>query len=278
MSDNQNRRNGEWEKYDQMSTEELKDFLRRDMEAHPEQVSDTEELLYVMGVLAHRLRENGQIPNTAQESYEAFKRNYLDVDLDEEDEPASKKALRPCWVRALSTVAAVLVVVLLLGTTVHAFAPDFWNAVATWTKETFCFGQQSPTDGPGDDSNMPYNSLEEALLANQIDTALAPSWIPDGYRLTDITHESTPRRNVYRARYENDDKCITITVRDYLNSSPQHVEQSEDFIEIYEVDGQEYYIFSNIERTQCVWLTGSYECQITGSLTIEELKLMIDSI
>lgn len=275
MSENQSRKAENMSKYDEMSTEELEEILRLDMEAPEEQESDTEMLLYVMGVLAKRNRESGRIPNTAQESFESFKRKYLDATPDEEDESAPKKALRPCWLRALSTVAAVIVVVFLLGTTAHAFAPDFWNAIVTWTKETFSFGS---SNGPGTDGDLPYASLQEALLANKIDADLVPTWIPDGYKLTDIVIESTPKRNIYRAKYRKDGIALTVTVQDYLNSSPQHVEQSEDFVEIYEVNGQEYYIFSNIERTQCVWLTGSYECQITGSLTIEELKLMIDSI
>ena len=276
MSEMENRNVEELSQYDEMSTEELEQLLRLDLYAPEGEETDTDTLFYIMGVLAKRNRESGRIPNTAQESFESFKRKYLNTAPDEEDKPAPKKVLRPYWVRALSTVAAVIVVVFLLGTTVHAFVPDFWNAVVTWTKETFSFG--SSNDNPVENGDLPYKSLQEALDIAGIDADLVPAYIPDGYVLTGITVEPTPRRNMYRAIYKKDALFLTITVRDYLNSSPQHVEQSEDFVEIYDVNGQKFYIFSNIERTQCVWLTGSYECQITGSLTIEELKLMIDSI
>ncbi len=275
MSENQSRKAENMSKYDEMSTEELEEILRLDMEAPEEQESDTEMLLYVMGVLAKRNRENGRIPNTAQESFESFKRKYLDATPDEEDESAPKKALRPCWLRALSTVAAVIVVVFLLGTTAHAFAPDFWNAIVTWTKETFSFGS---SNGPGTDGDLPYQSLQEALDIAGIDASLVPTYVPEGYVLTDITTESTPKRNIYRAKYQKDDMCLTITVQDYLNSAPQHIEQSEDFVEVYELGVYKYYLFSNNKQTQCVWIQNSYECQIMGSLTLEEMKTMIDSI
>jgi len=275
MSENQSRKAEIMSKYDEMSTEELEEILRLDMEAPEEQESDTETLLYIMGVLAKRNRENGRIPNTAQESFESFKRKYLDVDPDEEDEPAPKKALRPCWVRALSTVAAVLVVVFLLGTTVHAFAPDFWQAVVTWTKETFSFGSNNK---PGKNGDLPYKSLQEALDVAKIETPLAPSWIPEGYVLTDITVDSTPKQATYRAIYHRGEIALRISVSNHRESTPQHIEQSADLAEIYEVGGVKYYLFSNHERVRAAWLNDSYECSILGELTIEELKLMIDSI
>jgi len=276
MSENQSRTAENMSKYDEMSTEELEEILRRDMEAPEEQESDVETLLYVTGVLAKRNRENGRIPNTAQESFESFKRKYLDVDPDEEDEPAPKKVLRPRWMRALSTVAAVLVVVFLLGTTAHAFVPDFWNAIVTWTKETFSFGSSS--NDPNGNGDLPYKSLQEALDMAGIDAHLVPTYIPVGYELTDITAEATPKRKTYTAIYHNGGNGLRITVCDHLESAPQYIEQSEDLAEIYEVGGVKYYLFSNHERVRAAWLNDSYECSILGELTIEELKLMIDSI
>ena len=49
-------------------------------------------------------------------------------------------------------------------------------------------------------------------------------------------------------------------------------------LEIYTVNGVDYYIFSNTETMQAAWSIGEFECIIGGKLTLEEVKRMIDSI
>ena len=112
----------------------------------------------------------------------------------------------------------------------------------------------------------------------KITTALAPAWFPDDYELVDITVEQTPFQKAYRAQYIRGEQELIITVREYLNDEPLYVEQSEGFVEEYKVDGITYYLLENNKQLQTVWIVDSFECSITGSVTIEEIKLMIDSI
>ena len=87
-----------------------------------------------------------------------------------------------------------------------------------------------------------------------------------------------PLQTSYKAKYSNGDQFLRITIRDHLEGKPIYVEQSEGLVEEYEVSGITYYLLENNKRTQAVWFVDSYECHILGDLTIEELKLMIDSI
>ena len=57
-----------------------------------------------------------------------------------------------------------------------------------------------------------------------------------------------------------------------------HLEVGEDFLEVYTVSGVTYYIFENLEQLQVVWIVDSYECMISGDISVEEAKKMIDSI
>ena len=57
MSENTNRRHQDFAKYDAMSTEELEEILRLDLDAPQEQESDTYVLLTIMEVLAQRKKE-----------------------------------------------------------------------------------------------------------------------------------------------------------------------------------------------------------------------------
>lgn len=282
MSDNQNRGINDLLKYDTMTTEELEEILRLDAEAPEGQESDMETLLYVMEVLTNRERNNGRTGNTALEAFESFKKNYMpdiedDVMMPDREEKPKERSL--CWLRSLVAAAAVLVIVLLGSATAKAFGLDIWEAVAKWTQETFHFGDWGQTDdGPGTSDDLNYTSLQDALHKGNIMEPLAPAWVPDGYHLEDVTVDQTPLQIVYNALYVNGEKKIKITVRRHLDSDPQYIEQSEDLVETYEVSGITYYIFSNNQRTQAVWITGSFECYIFGDTTIEEMKLMIDSI
>lgn len=282
MSENQNRRLQELSKFDAMTTEELEEILRLDAETPEEQESDTEMLLYIMGILADRRKETGHAGKTALEAYESFKKNYMpkvEEDVIMPDHEVKPKVRSRRWLRTLCATAAVVVIVLLGSVTAKAFGVDVWQSVVKWTQETFHFGDGLSTDdAPNVNDGGDYTSLQDALDKAEIETRLVPTWIPEGYQLTDVRVEETPTQNTYYAIYKNNAKTLKITVRDYLSSNPQYVEQSDNLTETYEVSGNTYYIFSNNERNQAAWITGSFECYIFGDATIEEMKLMIDSI
>ena len=63
-----------------------------------------------------------------------------------------------------------------------------------------------------------------------------------------------------------------------MPADPGRVEAIEEILEIYEVNGITYYIMCNNSRLKAMWLAGPYECYIAGDLTVEEIKVMINSI
>ena len=278
MSENQNCGINDFSKYDEMTTEELEEILRLDADNTEDQESDTEALLYIMGVLTKRRKNNGHTGNTAQEAYEVFKQHYMPET--DHNNPVPEKAAKPKnqtfpWMRGLVAAAAVIAILILGSVTAKAFGVDVWKAVFQWTQETFHFGEWGNTDT---DNNLPYASLQEALEKGKVTTPLVPTQIPDGYTLVEITVTQNPLKRVYRAKYTNGDQVLRITIQDFLDKFPVYVEQSEGLVEEYVVSGITYYLFDNNERTQAVWMIDSFECRITGELTIDELKLMIDSI
>lgn len=278
MSENQNRGVGDLSKYDVMTTEELEEILRLDAQAPEERGSDTEMILYVMEVLAARKRNNGHAGNTALEAYESFKQNYLpEVD---NVEPASRASTKnritfPRWLRSLTATAAVLAILLVGSVTAQAFGLNIWEAVVKWTQETFQFGEWGDSNAIND---LPYASLQEALKKGNIPIGFVPTIIPDGFVLADINVEYQPLQIAYKAKYTNGEQVLRITVQNYLDKIPVYVEQSDGLVEEYEVAGVTYYLFSDIGVVKAVWINGSYECNIFGNVTIEELKQMIDSI
>lgn len=283
MSDNLHRGDRDFAKYDTMATEELEELLRLDSEAPEGQESDTELLLYVMEVLADREKENST-GKSALEAWESFQQHYLPSE--EEDQKATPKAApKPKSVRSWlpRLVAAIMVVALLVSIPVAASAfgwKDIWNAVAQWAKETFSFVREDqPEDGePATEDALGFTSLQQALAESNRNADIVPTKIPEMYILERVVVDENPMQNIYMALYTNGDASLTISVRSYLDTDPEKIEINEGLWEIYTVSGVEYYIFDNQDQLRAVWIIDSYECYISGELTVEELKMMIDSI
>ena len=281
MSENQNRRVNSFSKYDEMSTDELEQILRLDAESTEGQESDTETLLYIMEVLTKRRKNNGHTGNTAQEAYESFKQHYMpEIDC-ENHVPANENASKIHtfrWIRTLAATAAVLVIVIFGSVTAKAFGIDVWKAVIQWTQETFHFGDWDKNNEPHQGDTTSYTSLQDALEQGEVTASLVPTWFPDGYELIDVTVELNPMKRIIRATYMNGEQVLKVTIQNYLKNRPVYVEQSEGLVEEYIAAGITYYLFSDNDVVKAVWVNGSYECDIFGCVTIEELKLMIDSI
>ena len=125
MSENRNR---DHSKYDAMTTEELEEILRLDASAPEGEDSDTELLLYVLGVLADRRRNTGITGKTALESWGSFQKNYLDAESSEDmREPKRNRTAAP-RLRRLIAAAAVIALVVWLPLSAQAFGwEDIWN-------------------------------------------------------------------------------------------------------------------------------------------------------
>lgn len=278
MSENQNRGMNYSSKYDTMATEALEEILRMDSESLSGQELETEELLYIMEVLAGR-RNESRTGKTAQESWNSFERNYLSENAPTHTKKPSDHS--HSWLRRLSAVAAVLILLIGIPLATNAFSLEkTWNAVASWVKETFSFIEngEDVADPPSANIELPYSSLQEALNRCLSEPVQVPSAFPDGFYLFDIIIDEMPDSRTYIAVYRNGSKEFWIRVQDYLSQDTEKMEINESLEELYQTDTGDYYIFRNNDQLQVMWVDDSFECYISGELTIEEIKLMIDSI
>ena len=271
----------EFSHYDSMTTEELQEILRKHANGELQTEPDTDELYYIMEVLARRREEQDpQAFRSDEESLADFRKNYM---------PKEKNVVRPKVIRfpsrVLRAVAAVLAAVLILavGTsiTTQAFHIDIWSKFANWTKEIFQFADMrdgTSATNPEKENNLELKSLQDALVQYSKTEKLVPTWMPEGYKSKDLNVMNSPRTfNIY-AIYENNESELIIKIRQTIGVTAEQVEKNDDLLEIYVVDGVEYYIFSNTETLQAAWSIGEFECIIGGKITLEEMKRMIDSI
>lgn len=123
-----------------------------------------------------------------------------------------------------------------------------------------------------------YSSLQHVLDEEGITVALIPSWLPEKYILSDILIDENPRQKTYIGVYAKEETSIKISVQSFLLGRPERIEKSTDYQETYCQNGIDFYLFTNHNVTRAMWIIDTYECSISGELSIAEIKAMIDSI
>lgn len=285
MSEQLDRRQRDFSKFDSMTTEALQQILRLDAMKPEGEESDTEELLYIMEVLADRRRNDSTYTGkTVQQAFEDFQKYYM-PDKSNDDAvdaaPAKQNKISVLWLRRIAAVAAALSIVFFTTFTADAFGYNLFGKIAKWSLEFFHFENylQETTSPPPEMSNpVIFTSLQEALDVYKITQKLAPTWLPDGFHLSEIEVALSPKEIVFYANYFHSEDEIVISIRQLLSSLPVEVEKSDDAVEIYEHNGIAYFLFSNLGRIRAVWVIDEFECFITGNITIDEMKAIINSI
>lgn len=285
MSVNNNKR--DFSEYDSMSTEQLEEILRLDAEMPEGSESGTEELFYIMEVLAVRRKEDpNNAGKSAQQAYESFKKHYMptdiEADIDIHTTKSSKPKKRISWLRGLTAAAAVLAIIILATTTANAFGYDLWDKVAVWSAEIFQFVGSShgavPTD-PSKQDKLEYGTLQQALNELEITHRLAPTWLPEGYNLATITVDRTPIEiSIYALYKTSDGTSLTVSIRKLITSVPEKTEKNDSFVRAYDANGVSYYLFGNHDKVKASWVIDQFECYISGYITIDEMISIIDSI
>ena len=274
MSENLNR---DFSKYEAMETKELEEILRLDAEAPEGAQTDTELLLYILEVLASRNNTESITENKAQKAWESFERNYMPEEC---QNPVARKKRVP-WLRRLAATAAAVALLIVIPFSTKALTlEEIMEIFGRWAKETFSFVSSENTEvsEPSPEDQDDYLFLQELLEENNRDSSMVPTWIPSGFSLEKVEKDVTPIQETYSARYVKGDRVFRIRVQNYLDDDFQKIETSQEYSEIYSVGNQDYYIFHNNKQNQAVWVRGTYECIISGNLSIDEMKLMIDSI
>lgn len=156
----------DFSKFDEMSTEELNEILRQDSQLPDGEDSDTDAILYIMGVIAKR---NQELPSSdfgdVNHAWSSFNKNYRFAssegcslfDFDDEPQlngtsdktqilrPAPRSNTRPRkWVlRTARILAAVIAVLLATSLTAYAFGFELWGQLPTGPKRHLVSSRQN---------------------------------------------------------------------------------------------------------------------------------------
>lgn len=292
-----------------LSTKQLEELLRMDMEGLKlEDGDDGDVVFHILEELEQReskcsvaripdmdkawveFQEYYDMPEESDISLYPYK---SDPDNNSSDEGnlhlghfQHKRSLRR-WIK--QGLAAVIAIGIVFGGMVVAQAAgiDVFGTIGRWTDEVFRFIPLENESEGSTGSNIgkvapEYDALREKLSSVGIDDTLVPTWYPEGFTYAEPEIRSSRISTAVTLDASGPDGLF-VTVDFIKYSSPQLLsevtfEKDSSDVEHYSNSKQDFYILSNLNSITAVWSDGIIVQQITGTISRDDIKKMIDSI
>lgn len=198
------------------------------------------------------------------------------------DPPGPKKRSGRILLKTISIAAAVI---LLLGSViVSASGIDIARTIARWTSEIFRLSSYpvphaEVRENPlADGETITFNSLQEAVDAFGIVEPLVPQWIPERFALVRASATNQRGYALIWADYASGDGYLQIRYQQRVSSDPADLEKESGDAKVYSSGGLDHYLTVDMERQKAAWQNGELECRMSGAVTGQEIKEIIDSI
>lgn len=282
---------------EQMSTDSLEKLLLDDFDSPEHKETDIDDLYMVAQVLAERepLRRSH-----VDRAWERFQKNYLPfVKMADEEgvSPSSDDAqvrrhtpLRRWPVRAALAAAVLCALMLCVSVAAAANGYDFLKLLAQWSDEQVWLNPDRIEPVAEDDIHIPeepkeYANIQEALEDYGFYRPVVPQWLPDGYVQEElITADLAGTQLIFHVLYKRGEDSLVFQVNIYLDyegrdhGSSGNFQKDEGDPIPYEAGGITHLLAMNAGRPVALWADGPAECALSGNMTMDELKQMIDSI
>lgn len=277
---------------EKMSTQELKDLLRKTFDQPALSDEDSNMILAITEVLDIRENNGDLIDVDVDAAWAKFQKEYLPLvdedassatnELDVLNEHVSEtKTKKSRWTfkRIAGIAAALAIVIFAAGSLIPtADGSNVWSAFVEWTKETFGFNKdfQGEHEGYPEQLNNLNNILREhEVLANDI----LPKYIPNGFEEVDTRYEERATSTVFMCMLNSGTDSIMLQYK-LSEKSEALTEYQKDNLapELYTTNGLTHYIIKNINVYTASWSNGNMECSIQNVPSRDELIKMINSI
>ena len=167
-------------------------------------------------------------------------------------------------VRKITTVAAAIAIVFLMMVSVQAAGIDVFGAIGKWTNNLFHFESQSSMMESGQNNNVkdqslpPKDEIRKTLVLYGFPIELAPSWLPEGFFLKNISFPNNLEYEgvcFYLENPSGDWLMIQIdTATTVSGFFDEWVEKDPESVETLVVQNKQFYLFQN----DSIW-TGTYQ-------------------
>lgn len=250
--------------YDRMTTQELEQLLRQDLDA-PGPGLPPEDILEVSQLLLGR-EEGAGSSLSPQHSWQEFRARQ------------PRKGRRR--IHRTMLIAAVLAGALSFSLMAGAMGgKELRTVVGAWDTYGFYFDNTGPYDpaapltmGDVDDPQW------RQLLREDRSPGLTPMWFPERFQLTDRIVEDEAGEQRYHAWYTAGEERLYVTVLNFKDNARRRLSVSGDPLEVSCHDDVIYYLFASNEWYVAAWFEDGYECSVSGKLTLEEARQIIRSV
>lgn len=189
--------------------------------------------------------------------------------------------------KALVRAAACFILVFSLTVVVaNALGYNPVRMIIFWKEDTFNISAGNESSG-GQDGNA-ANGLSFERMNDAFEgishAPMTPGWVPDGFGFKYAEKFARSDNVNILLNYENDDGGVIIFDYVIYDDTGKNVKNETSFekdsnkVEIYEKDGTEHYIFSNLGQVQAVWGKLNVIYNISGDISTDEMKTIIDSM
>lgn len=195
--------------------------------------------------------------------------------------PAKKKVRRGSFIKKASRICQIAATLLLvIVVTANAAGVNPIQAVIRWADGVVqMYGNPSGVmELPAAVEGQEYKSLEEALVAAEIDPDTVPDWIPADYTLRSVDVRDNEKMTKYSAAYSSKRGDLVIRVTVYKSTAWANISEREEGGYLHTRDGIDRYVISNYELTKAGWALDNCVYSISGQITEDEILNMIDSI
>lgn len=276
-----------------LSTPELENLLRADLDAP---TRDPERTLYILEVMEQRDSNNAAARQAdTDRAWKEFQEYYnipegqnsslYSSELPEEKSSAPASRKRHPRLRQIALIAAAIICLITLASAGDFI--EFFKTVGLWSDADFHFvpAQSSMPISPssqaasGDQvTGETYPTLEDALTAYSADMPELISDLLNDYVPKQIDIEKNQRLGFIRffATYTNKNSSLSITITKWNTLQDVTYEKDENPVETFESGDITYYFYQNMERTIMAWSNGTMNYYVSSPLSIEKIKEFIN--
>lgn len=170
-------------------------------------------------------------------------------------------------------IAALMVVVILAAAaTASAMGINLFGWVPVWNNHVMSYGEEETKPNELNDSSP----IAVTLAQLGINEPLYPHYLPDGFNLKTSIIETDPV--FLHESYFNRELCFSITIQP-SSFAETFLFQKDGFpLHEYTKKGVIHYIVSDDNQVTATWQAGDYSVYIVGSISIEDMERVIDSV
>lgn len=252
--------------FNSLTTSELKNLITSD--SYSESASmDTDELYTILQILEERESDPKYDP---QNLWKSFTDNYL---------PLAKRKISLYesfghykTMRSKRFIVFIALIVFIVTISATGIAKKIMNDLPILTARYF--------DGHEEVTLLSKEDLQELFELSTLPEHIVPTWLPPELVLTDKSSTENTSYGKIHLFYTNQTNAeyLNLNILYLKTDVASYYEKDDTPVEIYTKDNVNFYIMKNIDDIVVVWKVDNFECQLSGTISREEIMKIIDSI